>query len=425
MGTDGWQNRLWSIFNAVRVRGRNAIRVIQENETQFGENLVAARTPIIELNSSYGQSLLRDASTVTGSGTVTDGTGVIVVATGATASSTAKLESAESGRYAPGYVAQLGIGIRLRQDSVTGGQVARWGGLDAAEENGIYFGRDASSLFVARLNGGVEVEHVNQSDFNIDKLDGTGQSGFNLDANDGQIYQIEFSWYGYGQILFGVIGILPESTASDRDRTAYEPQQHFIPCHSMRPIGGISLATPNLKIFADAKNNATAANLALDVGGRQYSIIGDFRPRFRVTGEWNKVSGIGTTVVPIITFQRKSGFSDRSIIVQDFDLIAAGENLIIYVILNGTLTGASFGTPREVDADETAVEVDIAATAIAGGTAIYTTLIEGGGGNKSGGVSGAKAQIDIPGDLPVTLAARTTSGTNADLSAVFRIQEEW
>ena len=93
-----------------------AIRVMAENETQFGEFLVATRTPILELNSSYGVSRLRDVTTTTGSGSVADGTGTIDVSTGTTASSTARLDSAEVGRYMPGYGAQIGIGVLLETD---------------------------------------------------------------------------------------------------------------------------------------------------------------------------------------------------------------------------------------------------------------------------------------------------------------------
>ena len=47
------------------------------------------------------------------------------------------------------------------------------------------------------------VDHrVKQSDFNIDKLDGTGISGYNLDLNKMQMLGISFSWYGAGFIDF-------------------------------------------------------------------------------------------------------------------------------------------------------------------------------------------------------------------------------
>jgi hypothetical protein len=44
---------------------------------------------------------------------------------------------------------------------------------------------------------------VAQSQFNIDKVDGTGPSGFNLDLNKMQMLYMDYSWYGAGAIRYG------------------------------------------------------------------------------------------------------------------------------------------------------------------------------------------------------------------------------
>jgi hypothetical protein len=44
---------------------------------------------------------------------------------------------------------------------------------------------------------------VAQSQFNIDKCDGTGPSGFNLDLNKMQMIYMDYSWYGAGAIRYG------------------------------------------------------------------------------------------------------------------------------------------------------------------------------------------------------------------------------
>lgn len=45
---------------------------------------------------------------------------------------------------------------------------------------------------------------IPQSAFNLDKADGTGESGFNLDINKILMYYIDYAWYGAGTIRFGV-----------------------------------------------------------------------------------------------------------------------------------------------------------------------------------------------------------------------------
>ena len=45
---------------------------------------------------------------------------------------------------------------------------------------------------------------INQKNFNIDKLDGTGPSGYFLDLNRMQMVFIDYSWYGAGKIRYGI-----------------------------------------------------------------------------------------------------------------------------------------------------------------------------------------------------------------------------
>jgi len=43
-----------------------------------------------------------------------------------------------------------------------------------------------------------------QSDFNLDKLDGTGPSGYTVDLNRMQMVFIDYSWYGAGKVRYGI-----------------------------------------------------------------------------------------------------------------------------------------------------------------------------------------------------------------------------
>ena len=52
----------------------------------------------------------------------------------------------------------------------------------------------------------VEELRIKQSDFNIDKLDGTGPSGYTIDLNKMQMMGLQYSWYGAGFVDFMVRG---------------------------------------------------------------------------------------------------------------------------------------------------------------------------------------------------------------------------
>jgi hypothetical protein len=48
-----------------------------------------------------------------------------------------------------------------------------------------------------------DIFKVPQSEWNIDRCDGTGSSGYNVDINKMQMWLIDYSWYGAGAIRFG------------------------------------------------------------------------------------------------------------------------------------------------------------------------------------------------------------------------------
>ena len=47
---------------------------------------------------------------------------------------------------------------------------------------------------------------IKQSEFNIDKLDGTGPSQYNIDLSKMQMFYIDYTWYGAGFVRWGVRG---------------------------------------------------------------------------------------------------------------------------------------------------------------------------------------------------------------------------
>ena len=73
-------------------------------------------------------------------------------------------------------------------------------------DNGMYFEiKDTTPYFVERsLSTGTE-NIVAQSDWNIDKLDGTGVSGITLDISRAQILWMDIEWLGLGTVRIGFV----------------------------------------------------------------------------------------------------------------------------------------------------------------------------------------------------------------------------
>lgn len=385
------------------------------SQSLFGEQRVAERTPVIELNSAYGVSNVRDVISVSNSGTVTAAsTGEILLSTGATASSTARLDSAERIRYIPGFDAEIGIGIRI-PTLPTGNQEAKWGVRNPDQTEGIYFGVDATGFYVATLRNSVETK-IYDTLFNINKLDGAeGEEidrRFDIDLSEGNIFQVDYSWYGYGQIVWEVTGI-----PTGRNK------QVPIRCHQAKIDGTTSVQSPNLPIFIEATNGGDAADFDVYVGGRQASVVGRYVPKYRTTAQARASVSTTTTSLPLVSFRNKSGFEDRTIQIDDALAIVASQDHVIEFYINPTLTDASWTTPTNATASETALETDVSATALSGGTLVFSYYAAAGLGAQERPVE-SLAVFDIPENQIVTMAARTVTGTGT-CKGFFRIREEW
>lgn len=381
---------------------------------QFGGVLVTEQTPLIELDSTWGISALRDITAVAGSATITHagaGSGSeYVLATTASGTDSATLDSAERGRYQPGYGANAGIGIRLASATLSGSQTAKWGYFD--DNNGYYFKLTSSGLSVCLLRAGVETA-VARASWNGDKLDGTGESGLTLSLTAGNIYQIVFSWYGYGVIEFSAI--VPD--ANNVQRT--------IVLHRADVVGATSVVSPNLPIRATIANGGTATAQTMYVAGRQYSQQGAYRPYFRTTSAYRlSLGSVGTTFLPVISFRRKSAFISARIRPAGYGILVSSADVLVQLRVNASLTSASYGTPNDTTAAETALEVDIAATAVSGGEKVYEAIHPSAAGVSREFGESTVAGIIVPSTQPITLCVRSVSGT-ATVSTVFRIQEEW
>jgi hypothetical protein len=88
-------------------------------------------------------------------------------------------------------------------------QIRRWGLFD--NNDGVFWELNGTTLSVVRRTStsGSPVDNTAaQSSWNVDKLDGSGPSGITLDVTKGNIYEMEFQWFGVGPIRYRINGIL-------------------------------------------------------------------------------------------------------------------------------------------------------------------------------------------------------------------------
>lgn len=75
-------------------------------------------------------------------------------------------------------------------------------------QNGIFLSLDGAELSIVRrsyVSGSVIDTKITQANWNVDPLDGTGESGFTLDITKAQIFWTEYEWLGVGTVNAGLV----------------------------------------------------------------------------------------------------------------------------------------------------------------------------------------------------------------------------
>lgn len=366
-------------------------------KTPFGELSVAAKTPVIELKSMFGKSALRDIYTTSAGGSVTNAVGdgeYRVRVQGASGS--AVMQSTERGRYIAGHGAEVGIGLRMPVVPA-GGQAVKWGLFD--ESNGFYYIHDAAGLGVCVLRDGVETRIVPSA---------------SLDVTTGHIYQVMFSWYGYGEVRFVV---------STRDAQGLEQEQ--VVMHTYFADGQTSVKNPNLPIRVEVTSGAGdgAGDVSAYVSGRQYSVLGAYLPIRRINAAYRAGVAVTTTgsFQHVLTVRRKAGFASNAVKLDSLDYVASAY-MVLQLRVNTAVSGGSYGNIPEQDAGETVMEVNETATGASGGLVVWTAIAPT---DRVGAQQVSALSYNLPEYQTLALFARALDNGNGSLTAVLRWSEEW
>lgn len=236
------------------------------------------------------------------------------------------------------------------------------------DNNGLFFEQDGSTKRVvvrSNVSGSPVDTQVNQSSWNVDKLDGTGQSGITIDWTKAQIFTIDFQWLGVGVIRFGfnINGIL-------------------VICHEVYNANvatSVFMRTPNLPVRYSIHNSAAAAGASdLEMICAAVICSGGFddvgKPFTATTGVAGK--SVGTTLVPLISLRAKSTTPHPIAQLSSVSIINPGNRDLFWAAyVNPTLTGAAFADVASMSQ----LQADITASAITGGFPVRSGFISAGG----------------------------------------------
>lgn len=299
----------------------------------------------------------------------------------------------------------------------------RIGYFDAA--NGVFFEQTGAGLGVVQrsyVTGTAVDTRVEQADWNIDQMDGTGISGVAIDTSRAQIFIIDLEWLGVGRVRCGFVinGII-----------------YY--CHQFTHANVLStvyMTTANLPVRYEIVNvGDTAGNTDLYQICSSVSSEGGVQERNLTLTASNGVTlrSVSTALLPVLSIRVATAFPSGGTIVNreivqpiQYEIFSEDAGIFYQLIYNGTLTNPSWAA---VNATHSGVDYDVAATAITGGLVLTSGYVS----------STAQSRIseinELASDLAMTLnvagtvgdilsvACIRTSTTNSDTGAALTWKE--
>lgn len=249
---------------------------------------------------------------------------------------------------------------------------------------------------------------ISQSNWNIDKLDGTGQSQFKLNPHLGNVYNIGYQYLGFGDPVFSV----------EDSKTGM-----FTTCHRINSANNATttvLKNPQMSARWIAVNSGS--NTSVTVRGAsagtftEGNVIRNIGPSFAY---FNTLNDVSTNLVPVMTLRPNHIFQNQSSYGEiDLFNISVGTDtgnastirlLKVFIYKNAVLNGpVNF---QHIDTNRSVTSVDTAATSLTinGGTQLVKSFLVG--SNTSEIISLTNENFFITTGETLTVAVQTAGGT--------------
>lgn len=259
---------------------------------------------------------------------------------------------------------------------------------------------------------------ISQTDWNGDKLDGTGSSGITADWTKGNVFQIDIQYLGFGVIVFKV------ETATDNSNNAEFVTVHTIKNPNTRILSNFS--NPSFPFSMAVYSAGSTTNLTVKCASFAGFIEGEkftHGNRFTYTNTLTNVTA--SSFHALFTFRNLYYYGNRvsQAVVNLLSITAAIKHtspVIIYLIKNATL----LGNPNFTNYSSTSCTMwDTAAT-----TCTYSDnnqVVWSGSIGETGQISFEFAdEITLQPGESLTVAAKSTTGTPSYVVAAINTRED-
>lgn len=389
------------------------------DKSQFGELSIASRNSLFNIKPTYGISTLRDETGVYFGAGIQEVSGEIKVSLANQTGSNAYIESLERGAYKAGMSAQVGFGVRIPTPP-TGQQYVNWGYYDTG--NGFGFGMDQTGIYCFKRFGGVD-QKFRRGDWNVNNLSGETNI-YRFHENQGNIYEINFVWYGYGTTDYKI-----NVTNTENNR------KEGITIHRDTTTGSVSIVDPNQPLRIEAFNQESVGTFDTYIGGRQFSVVGgDYlekqRPVSEVLSAYT-LSAAQNVWEPIMVLRKAPNYgnSNRPNSVKLFFESAdfySDQTAEFMVTIGGSVTGTSWQTPSLWDVKETSAQVQLASNNALGiavtGNPILRSVVPS--TNQTKFVASRREEIVLGKTTEVIVFGKRQTANTTTVTAILRWEED-
>lgn len=230
--------------------------------------------------------------------------------------------------------------------------------------NGAFFQQkdDELSFVIRTYTGGSasDARTVTQSNWNTDKLDGTGSSGITLDETKTQILFMDFEWLGVGSVRCGFV-----------------LDGQFVVAHVFHNANALSevymqTAILPIRYEIEALGTLTGSKAMKQICSSVMSEGGYNQTSAEsVARRTTALASIGSTFLPLVSIRLASNALGAVVIPHQMRVLPTSSgDYEIALIKNGSLTSASYDTTTFPN-----VDFDVSATAISGGTIVQNGYV--------------------------------------------------
>jgi hypothetical protein len=236
-------------------------------------------------------------------------------------------------------------------------------------QNGIYLENDGTTNYLVLrtfTSSAVAETRVAQTDWNIDKFDGTGYSAqgtqpehsTGIDVSKSNIFWIDVEWLGVGDIRVGFV-------IDGRFCTAHifhNDNRNTLPYMTTATLP-LRYEIKNTGVVSGSSTLKQICSTVISEGG--YQLFGTQRAVGTDITSSKNLPTAGTTY-PVVSIQLKSNRLDAAVIVTALSILGKSNNPT--TIRWSVHSGVTLTNPNWVSAgDDSSVEYDLSATAMSGG----------------------------------------------------------